>query len=174
MERLLRDTHVPTDLSDNRRLDLVAPGLAVAGGGSPLFCDVTCVSPLTVGGAARSGTTLRDGGSLAAAHRENNRTYPEVGRSGLGRLCCLAVETFGLWGDDPLWLVPAMARERSRGLPERVRQGSQAALCRRWWGLLSIATQRSVARGVLRSAGGDLADAPLEPAPFMADLPVAS
>lgn len=85
VERLLRDPHVPTDLSDNRRLDLVAPGLAVVGGGSPLFCDVTCVSPLTVGGAARSGTTLRDGGVLAAAHRENHRTYPEVGRSGLGR-----------------------------------------------------------------------------------------
>ena len=145
-------------------------GLGGSGGGLPLFCDVTCVSPLSCGGLARPGATMGDGAVVGAAHRANLATYPEVGRSGLGRLCCLGAETYGRWGEDPRWLVPALARERARGLPERVRLGAQAALQRRWWGVLAVAMQRSVARCVLRDAGGDIAEAPLEP-PCLSDLP---
>ena len=142
--------------------------------GLPLFCDVTCLSPITGRGTARSGATRTDGALLRNATRDNQSTYAEVERAGLGRLCCLGVEVYGRWSSDSLWAVRQMARERSRGLPAGMRRGVQAALLRRWWGLLSIAVQRVVAACVLRPAGGgDLCTAALEPAPAVADLPVA-
>ena len=57
VERLLRNTHVPTPSGDNRRFDLVVPGLSIARG-LPLSCDVTCVAPLTGRGYARPGATM--------------------------------------------------------------------------------------------------------------------
>ena len=54
----------------------------------------------------------------------------------------------------------------------RVRRGIALALQHRWWGLLSIALQRAVARAILRDEGGDLADALLEPCVGLADLAV--
>ena len=104
--------------------------------------------------------------------QENYTTYPEVTSSGLGRLCCLSSEVFGRWGSDPIDLVPALARERSRGLPRRIRRGVILALQHRWWGILGIAMQRAVAHAATRDVGEDLNDALLERAPNIADLPV--
>ena len=171
VERMLRDTHVPVPPADARRLDLVVPGLSVHRG-LPLFCDATCVTPIAGSGVARSGATRGDGATVRRAHRKNQTDYPEVEQSGLGKLLCLGVEVFGRWGPDPIELVPALAWERARGLPERVRHGAAQALSRRWWGLLSTAVQRAVAAGVLRRAGGDVGESALEPPPGLADLPV--
>ncbi len=98
--------------------------------------------------------------------------YREVVETGLGKLLCLGAEVFGRWGSDAVELVPALVREYTRGLPERVRLGAAGGLSRRWWGLLSIAVQRGVAAGVLRHAGGDFGESALEPPPGVADLPV--
>ena len=152
-------------------MDLIVPGLNVSFG-QPLFCDITCVSPITGRGFARPGCLLRDGGALRRAQRDNNRNYPEVVSSGLGRLCCLSVEVFGRWGDDCIELVPALARERVRGLPARVRRGAELALRRRWWGLLGLAVQHAVIQAVTRDEGEDLNDDLLERIPLLADLPV--
>ena len=65
IERMLRTTHVPTVEDDQRRLDLVVPGLNVARG-LPLFCDVTVLTPLTGMGQARPGTSNRGGTLLEA------------------------------------------------------------------------------------------------------------
>ena len=111
------------------------------------------------------GCLLRDGGALRQAQRANDRTYPEVTASQLGRLCCLSVEVFGRWGDDPVWLVPALAAERARELPRRIRRGSELALMRRWWGLLGIAVQKAVARCVIDDVGVDLPVEALEAPP---------
>ena len=171
VERMPRNTHVPVPPGDTRRLDLIVPGLGIERG-LPLFCDVTCVTPISGAGFARSGATTRDGAILAGAERENNGTYREVPASGLAVLCCLGVEVYGRWSSDPVRVVPAMAAERARGLPHRVRQGAMLALSARWWGLLGIAAQRLVARAVLREAGADLTTALLEDPPGLADLPV--
>jgi hypothetical protein len=170
VERLMRDTHLPIGPSDNRRMDLVVPGLSVARG-VPLFCDITCVSPITGSGLARPGATTIDGAMLRNAREENSTTYPEVDESGLGRLYCLSVETFGRWGQDSLELVRDLAREHCRGLPAAVAQAGRTAFLRRWWGLLSVSAQRAAARCILRSAGADLADNALEAPPGFADLP---
>ena len=72
IERMLRDTHVPVPQADMRRLDLIVPGLAVDRG-LPLFCDVTCVTPINGRGFARSGpgATTINGAILRDATRDN-------------------------------------------------------------------------------------------------------
>ena len=171
VERLLRDTHVPVPPHDNRRLDLIVPGLAVHRG-LPLLCDATCVTPISGAGFARSGATTGDGATVERCRRQNLEDYREVVETGLGKLLCLGAEVFGRWGADSVELVGALARERARGLPERIRKSTAAGFSRRWWGLLSTAVQRGVASCILRHAGGDIGEAALEHPPGVADLPV--
>ena len=172
MERLLRDCNVQVDANPQRRLDLVVTNLGVARG-LPLLCDVTCVAPVTGAGLARPGCLTVDGGAVeAACHRCHTVDYPEVAHSNTARLLCLGVEVFGRWCQEALDLVRALARETALGLPPRVQLGTQTRLLRRWWGLLGVATQRAVARGVRQGRGADLAEGLAEEPPRVADLPV--
>ena len=171
IERMLRDTHVPVESGDSRRLDLVVSGLSVERGLS-LFCDVTCVSPITGNGTARSGATTRDGAIVTGAQADNDLNYEEVESSGLGRLFCLGCEVYGRWCSQALRLVPALVAARVKGLPPGVRGGIAAALRTRWWGLLATAVQRLVAQAVLRNAGADLVSGFFEIPPGIADLAV--
>ena len=82
---MLSRTHVPVHAQDQRRLDLIVPGLSVAQG-SPLFCDVTVVAPISGNGAPTPGTSNRGGRVLEMAENENNTTYAEVMSSGRGSL----------------------------------------------------------------------------------------
>ena len=49
-------------------------------------------------------------------------------------------------------LMPALARERTRGLHARIRRGVALGLQHRWWGLLGVALQRAVAKSILQDA----------------------
>ena len=166
---MLRDTHIPVPPADQRRLDLVVPGLNVARG-LPLFCDVTAISPLSANGRDRPGTSNRGGALLEAARRQNDSTYPEVEESGLGELLCLSAEVFGRWGEQCVKLVPSLARERTRGVHVRLRRGTALLLQRRWWGILGVGLQRGVAHVIHHSGGTDLVRTQLEPATQLADL----
>ena len=92
--------------------------------GLSLFCDTTVLSPLSCAGFPRSGTSNRGGSLLEAARSDNDATYRVVEQSGLGALFCLGAEVFGRWGQQCIDLVPALARERTRGLHPRVRRGT--------------------------------------------------
>ena len=159
--------------TDQRRLDLIVPGLNVDRG-LPLFCDITVVSPITRSGFARAGTSNRGGALLETAERTNDATYHEVSYSGLGSLQCLGCEVYGRWSKQCVELVPKLARERARGLHVRVRRGSQLMFQRRWWGILCVALQQAVSRMVLHAgdAGADLFISQLEPALGLACLEV--
>ena len=170
VERLLRQTHIPVPPGDTRRLDLVVPGLNVARG-LPLFCDITVVSPITRRGGPRPSTSNQAGRLLEQAEKDNNDTYHEVHGTGLGSLQCLGCEVFGRWGPQPISLVPALARERCRDLPGRIRRGSTLGLVHRWWGILGTALQRSVAHAVLHEHA-DLPTTQGEPACPLDELPV--
>ena len=58
IERLLRSTHVPVDVSDQRGLDIIVSGLRIHHC-MPLFCDATIFSPIAARGHARGGTSNR-------------------------------------------------------------------------------------------------------------------
>ena len=133
------------------------------GRGLPVFCDVTFVTLITGRGFARSGATTINGATLRDATRDNVATYREVVESGLGSRLCLGCEVFGRRADDVVRIVPPVAR----GLPPLVRRGATQTL----WGLLAVATQRLVARAVLRDAGADLVTTLLEKPPSIAELP---
>ena len=114
VERLLRTTWVRVPAWDQRRLDLVVPGLCIDRG-LPLFCDATIVSPITTGD-ARPGTSNNPGCLLEAAERDNADTYPEVECSNLAVLQCLACEVYGRFGRHCVELVPKLAIAKTQGL----------------------------------------------------------
>ncbi len=107
---------------------------------------------------------------MCDVRRENSSTYREGHETGLGHLCFLGSEILGRWGDDPIDIMPKTVRAKCRGLPQSVRVCLQAALSRRWWGLVGVAVSREVARAILRCAGSDLIDHALEPPPALCDL----
>ena len=138
IERLLKNTHDPVPANDQRRLDLVVPGLNVANG-LPLFCDVTVISPLSRNGRPRGGTSNKGGTLLQQADRKNNANYHEVISSGLGTLYSLGFEVYGRWHTSCIDLLDKLAREHSRGLSSRIRQGVYLSYLHRWSDLLAIA-----------------------------------
>ena len=171
-ERMLRDTHIPVPPGDARRMDLIVPGLNVERG-LPLFCDATIMSPISGNGAPRACTSNADGRLLEQAQTDNNNIYEEVHSTGLCALLCLGCEVYGRWGNQCVKLVPELARERTRGLHPRVRRGTALALQHRWWGVLGMALQKSVADMVANAdAGADLVSVGLEPSPDLCDLEV--
>ena len=170
VERMLRRTNIIVAPEDGRRLDLVASGLNVYRG-LPLFCDATVLSPLTGTGMARPGTSNQGGQLLNHAEEDNNDTYSDVISSGLGVLLCLGCEVYGRWSKQCIDLVPKLARERTRGLHVRVRRGVALSLQHRWWAVLGLALQKSVAHIILSTAAGvDLIASGLEPTPPLGDL----
>ena len=170
IERMLATTHVAVQADSLLRLDLIVPGLNVAGG-LPLFCDVTVLSPLTHHGRPRPGTSNVGGRLLARAQNENDNTYAAVTQSGLGSLYCLGFEVFGRWGKQSVELLPLLAREKSRGMHPRLRRGAALAYQARWAGLVSVGLMKAVAAAATRGEGADLATTTLEPAPALSDLP---
>eukprot|EP00973_Karenia_brevis_P066557 9252740-Karenia_brevis.AAC.1 len=72
------------------------------------------ISPLTHGGAPRSGTSNTGGRFSARAQNDNDNTYAAVSWSGLGAFFCLGFEVFGRWGKQAAELIPLLAREKTR------------------------------------------------------------
>ena len=140
--------------------------------GLPLSCDATVVTPISGNGMPRGGTSNQNGRLLDIAQEDNDGNYAEVIASGLGCLLCLGCEVFGRWSSQCVPLVPDLARERTRGMHPRVRRGIALSLQHRWWGILFMSLQKTVARVVLRDEGEDLHEALLEPIPGTADLVV--
>ena len=134
------------------------------------FCDVTVLSPVSRNGQPRPGTSNRGGRLLEAANQDNLDTYRPVVDSGLGSLYCLGCEVYGRWGDPCIFLVDALARQRTRFLHPRLRRGTALALLHRWWGILSIALRKAVAQAIIRDNGEDLHTGLLEPVPGFGDL----
>ena len=97
--------------------------------------------------------------------------YAVVTASGLGSLQCLGCEVFGRWSRQCVELVPALARERARGMHPRIRRGTALSLQHRWWGVLGVALQKAVAHLVLnQTSGADLIHTQLEPIPPLAEV----
>jgi len=165
IERMLRNSYVPLSPDDSRRLDLILPGLNVDRG-RPLFCDVTLLSPLGRTGGPRAGTSNQGETLLQITTVDNSNNYHEATDTGLGSLYCLGCEVYGRRSEQGITLVPALARE------VRCRRGAALGFQYRFWSILNIALQRSVAEAVLRDTSQDLCTIEFEPVPALADLPV--
>ena len=158
-ERLLRDIHVPTNPTDNRRMDLVAaPGARAVGArrGVPIFADVTVVSVHTRTGAARPGAATDDGAVVQQAVATKHRKYADVHASPQASFVVLGCETFGRWCEDARSLVREMASLKAREAPPLLRGCARHAWSNRWWSLVGVGVHRAIAESLLRHAGPDL------------------
>ena len=144
---LVRTPAPGVDPDDRRRLDFVAYGATQLG--EALCCDVTLVSPLARDGRPQPSSTTRDGAALAVAERRKRAAYPELLRRGPQRLCVLACETGGRWNDESLRLVAQLVRSRALRAPAPLRGAATQGWYRRWWGLLSVAVQNTLAATLL-------------------------
>jgi len=151
-------------------MDLVTPGTLEVYGGSPLFRDATCVSPVHGDGSPIPRAATEDGAAVSEAARRHRETgYPDVEASPSAKLLSTGVETYGRWSEDSLSLVRQLAKAKSRRVPELLRASARHAFHSRWWSLLSVAVQRAVATAILRPSGADLLTAEAE----LADVPLA-
>ena len=173
-ERLLRDTHLPTAPTDNRRMDLVAaPGARAVGArrGVPLFADITVVSVQTRTGEVRPGASSHDGAVAQQAVTTKRRKYVDVHASAQASLVVLGCETFGRWCDDACSLVREMASLKAREAPPLLQGCARHAWSNRWWGLVGVGVHRAIAESLLRHAGPDLlASAATAPAPPLTEV----
>ena len=111
-ERLLRDTHVPTDPRDQRRMDLVAaPGARAVGArrGVALFGDVTVVGVHTQAGEARPAASSTEGAVLGQAAARKRVKYADVTASSQAALLVLGCEVYGRWCDDAVRIIRELA-----------------------------------------------------------------
>ena len=127
-------------------LDLVVYGASERG--EALCCDATVVSPLRRNGRVRARAAEVDGAALAGARRRKERTYPELDGGGT-RLVVLGCEVGGRWNDEARRFVNRLAALRAAQAPPLLRHSVRAAFARRWWGLLSVAVQDSLAATLL-------------------------
>ena len=173
-ERLLRDTHLLTGPTDNRRMDLVAaPGARAVGArrGVPLFADVTVVSVHTRNGDARPAAASHDGAVVQQAVVTKRRKYADVHASPQACLVVLGCETFGRWCDDACSLVREMASLKAREAPPLLRGCAQYAWSNRWWALVGVGVHRAIAESLLRHAGVDLLpSAATDPVPPLTEV----
>ena len=143
-KQLLRDTNVaPLRIGDRRQLDAVIYG--ITRNGVPVCCDATVVSPIQRDGRPRGRAADVNGWALRVAVRRKHRRYPELVGSSRGTLAVLGAEVGGRWNTDAIRLVQRCARLRARSAPQLLRASAIAAWSTRWWGILSVAVQDSLA-----------------------------
>jgi len=152
---MLRTTNVPVSRYDDRRLDLLVPGLRIFHG-RPLFVDVTVVTPISAKGQPRSGTNSRGGALLEDATKKNNETYHEVANSDLGMFLSLGCEVYGRWSEEVIDILPRLAFSKTEFLPSRTQRGVAMLLLKRWAGMLGVALQQEVHNQIQCENGADL------------------
>lgn len=173
-ERLLRNTHLPTRPTDQRRMDLVAaPGPRSVGAqhGVPLFADITVVSVHTCSGQARPASATIDGAAIGRAVTAKRRKYADVHASAQASLLVLGCEVYGRWSDDASRLINELAALKARQSPDALRGCARYAWANRWYALVGVGMQRAIGEALLREGGVDLqASPPTTEAPPLADV----
>ena len=164
----LRDLNVDVARQDERRIEVIANGLALWGG-SQLAVDTTLVSPLTSSGAPRRAAGRTAGAALAFARKAKERTYPELRQSARCKLVVLALELGGRWSAEAATFVKLLARLRARAAPASSRGPTISAFALRWSALLSFAAARAFATSLLSLPLGGTANVDGE-SPLLSDI----
>ena len=104
------------------------------------------------------------------AVRDKERTYPELAiPNPYGDLAVLASETGGRWHETARGMVSRLVQTRVQTVHPLLRRAAALAYSRRWWSLLSVALQHTVASSLLDKPG--MGGAPgAGPAPFLGEV----
>ena len=141
MKVRLRDLNVDAARQDERRIEVIANGLALWGG-AQVAVDTTLVRRARPGAGSRTA-----GAALLLARKAKERTYPELRHSARCKLVVLALELGGRWSHEAANLVRRLARLRARA----ARHPGPAVVpfvCR-WSSHLSFAAARAFAASLL-------------------------
>ena len=155
----LRDLSVVPGIgaADARKLDVVASGLPVYGGRT-IVVDATLRSPLTGNGMWRFNAHQEDGATFAQAVRDKHQKYPELAAQALRvQFVVAASEVGGRCNDQMIDLVRQLARHKASTFAPPLRASMRTILARRYWGIISVATQRAVAQCVSPELGAPTA-----------------
>ena len=137
---------------DRRRLDVAAYGLEVRGG-LPLLLDATLRSPFTSAGVPRPLAASVNGSTFLGAYADKHRVYGrDVAVSGQVALVVVAAEVFGRFDAHSSQLVGELARAHVSNTNPVLRRRLLLGWTRRWWAVLSVALQVSVAESIAPAA----------------------
>ena len=128
-------------------------------GGVRCAATQTRVSPPTRAGQQKTGATDSDGAALRVAERRKHSVYPEFSQGGPQQLVALGSEVEGRWNTEAQRFLRDLLRVRAQRAPPALRPAARAGWTHRWWGMLSVAVQQTVARTALGRAW----PAPLHP-----------
>ena len=111
-----------------------------------LLCDVTQVSPLTQNGNPHPKASTRPGASCDHAEKTKHSKYREAAENrGDVKLVTLACEVGGRWSKACVEWVRKLAKHKASSQPQHLQRATEYAWSARWWSLLSVTAQRSVA-----------------------------
>ena len=129
---------------DQRRIEVVATRLPIWRG-AQLVVNVTLVSPVRRNGRPQPRADTIDGAQMLEARKRKERTYQEIVHSRRCELVVLAMEIGGRWSEEATTFVRLLAKSKARSFPRILRKSIQAAFMHRWFGMISVAAQRSLA-----------------------------
>ena len=90
-----------------------------------------------------------DGATFAQARRDKEAKYPELLALGLRlKFIVAAAEVGGRYNDEVVSLVRELVAAKASLFAPMLRRSMRVILSRRYWGILSVATQRAVAQCV--------------------------
>ena len=89
---------------------------------------------------------------MKAAETDKGRRYPALVHSTRCRLVVLAGEVGGRWSETTVRFIEALAKHRSKTAQRRLHKSTQLAWEHRWWGMLAVAAQDSLAATLLDDA----------------------
>ena len=133
---------------DDRRIEVIANGLALWGG-AQLAVDTTLVSPLTRAGEPRRRAGRFAGAALTDARKAKARAYPELLRNSRCRLVVLGIEVGGRWSEEATSFITSLARTKTRDTPAPLRHAASTSLISRWTALLTHAAMTAFAASLL-------------------------
>ena len=146
------ELETPVPVSADREIEIVVNNFAFVQGSISLACDVTLVSPLTTAGEAKPRAAVEDGVAIKDAEKRKRQRYPELLHSTRCRLVVLAGEVGGRWSAETVRFIEELAKHRSQKAPARLRKSTRLAWENRWWGMLAVATQDSLAATLVNDA----------------------
>ena len=153
LNAMFRDLDIDLELTDARRLKVVAEGLTLFGG-CQLALDATVVSPLHVDGTHRRRSHVEDGVAIRKARKLKERTYPELCQgNGRARLVVIAGEVGGRWSEETKTFLWCLACAKATAAPRRMFGSARAGWYRRWTCLLACSSAKAVAYSLVGKAG---------------------
>ena len=133
---------------DDRRIEVIANGLALWGG-AQLAVDATLVSPLTRAGEPRRRAGRFAGAALTDARKAKERAYPELLHNSRCRLVVLGIEVGGRWSEEAASFITSLARTKTRDTPAPLRHAAATSLISRWTAFLTHAAMTAFAASLL-------------------------